>query len=111
MKTLKTVVNIIIVALIFALPAQAQSAKAVSKNDKEKIEFKTLNDFVKYQEAVEAGEIKPMDEAELAIQYNRLIQKMDEEFHNPQMNKNKSDKKKDVISVDMEPSLPIGGEE
>ena len=63
MKTLKTVVNIIIVALIFALPAQAQSAKAVSKNDKEKIEFKTLNDFVKYQEAVEAGEIKPMDEA------------------------------------------------
>ena len=98
--------------MIFALPAQAQQTQSVSKQNEEKIEFKTLNDFVKYQEAVNAGEIKPMAAAELAKQYNRLIQEMDGEYHDPQISKEKMDKTEpDVISVDALPTPAVGGEE
>ena len=91
MKTLKIITNIFLFGLIFILPAQAQQADSLVEQDtKEKIELKSLSDFIAYQEAVDNGDIKPMNAEELAKQYNRLIGQMDEQFHSPQLIKGKA---------------------
>ena len=92
MKTIKIVSSIFFLAFVFILPAQAQQAQSqTDKKDKtEKIVLTSLDDFAAYEEDVKKGVIKPMDKAELAKQYSRLIEQMDQEFHNPKTVKVKS---------------------
>ena len=82
---MRYIFSILFFSIIFQFSLFSQQPEGNDFNSKgpkkEKVAFKSMQEFQTYQAAVERGEVKPLDKAELEKWYNQFVEDIDQQFH------------------------------